>query len=320
MAIIRATPTMVEKAASMAVAAMMAAGVQRFVNLRYLYAIPNSGYAALGTFRVYLPTIDGEPTRNSLVVLDAYLPELAHQTLVVDDVYASGKTAAPYIAAGSDLLVLYGSEGMTNNPHVFRGAYLADGDYVVFPWEGDASGPEDAVRRLLQFIGRDPDDPAVADTPRRVLSWLSEFSEAKEPIVATTFDGIEYNGMVIARDIPFVSMCEHHLLPFTGHAAIGYIPEGGRVLGLSKLARLLHVHARRSQVQERLTTEVHGAIVAATGAASVAVVLRAEHLCMSLRGPAVPGHTTVTSELSGSFREVAPRAEFLSIVHARFDK
>ena len=247
--------------------------------------------------------------------------ELAQRILVVDDVYDSGATLKPFLDKNLVCFVLASKVGVEELPHnVYAGTCIED--WIVFPWEGDQSnGPEDAVRRLLQFLGRNPDDPALVDTPRRMLGWLEEFQQREEiGFESTTFDGIEYGGMVLVQDVPFTSLCEHHLLPFAGRACVAYIPnvDTRKVLGLSKLARFVQHYARRPQVQERLTENVMQAVQDATGSPSVAVLVEAEHMCMSFRGPNVPGHTTTTSSASGAFREDArTREEFMLLASRR---
>lgn len=278
-----------------------------------IYGIPTGGHSAalavassLAYNRGIRLRIQGEPS-------------MQQNLLIVDDVYDSGKTAEPYLRRGQTVAVLYarGTSLLPSYPSklLYGRTFTTAQGYLVFPWEGSgdkpAAGPEDAVRRLLQFLGLDPDSPDVRETPRRVLKWLEEFKpEAHQEFAATAFEQIEYDGMVLVKRIPFVSMCEHHLLPFTGHAAVAYIPSK-HVLGLSKLARIVHHYAKRPQVQERLTTQVNQAIQEATQSSDVGVVLQAEHMCMSLRGPQVPGHQTVTSSLTGAFMRKKTREEFL---------
>jgi GTP cyclohydrolase I len=178
---------------------------------------------------------------------------------------------------------------------------------------------EAAVREILAAIGEDPQREGLRETPARVARMYGEVFEglsqdAHEPL-ATRFD-IDHQELVLVRDISFYSMCEHHLLPFFGHAHIGYIPDGGVVTGLSKLARLVHVYARRPQVQERLTFEIADALMDELGAGGAIVVVEAEHLCMSMRGVRAAGARTVTSAVRGMLRESAStRAEAMSLIN-----
>ena len=178
-----------------------------------------------------------------------------------------------------------------------------------------------AVRELLMAIGEDPDRDGLQGTPGRVARAYAEMFAGlhQDPaeILGTTFD-IGHSEMVLVKDIPFYSTCEHHLVPFHGHAHVGYIPgHDGMVTGLSKLARLVDLFARRPQVQERLTTQVVEAIVEHLQPAGVIVVVECEHLCMSMRGVRKPGAKTVTSAVRGQLREPATRAEAMSLILGR---
>jgi GTP cyclohydrolase I len=178
-----------------------------------------------------------------------------------------------------------------------------------------------AVREILLAIGEDPDRDGLVDTPARVARAYAEMFaglwQRPEDVLATTFD-LGHDEMVLVKDIEVFSCCEHHLVPFHGVAHVGYIPsEEGRLTGLSKLARLVDVYARRPQVQERLTTQVADALVERLGPRGVIVVMECEHLCMSMRGVRKPGSRTVTSAVRGVFRNVATRAEAMSLILGR---
>ena len=177
----------------------------------------------------------------------------------------------------------------------------------------DLTAAERAVRDLLVALGRDPDTEHLTDTPRRVAGAFAEMLTA-EPFDLTTFANDEgYDELVLARDIPFQSLCEHHLLPFHGVAHVGYVP-GGRILGLSKLARVVELFSRDLQVQERLTTQVAGWLQQHLEPRGVGVVLEADHLCMSLRGVRATGARTVTSAVHGLLRDDArSRHEFFAL-------
>ena len=182
----------------------------------------------------------------------------------------------------------------------------------------DSAGVERAVRELLRAVGEDPDRPGLRDTPARMArSYAEIFSGLRqdpEDVVQTFFD-IDHEEMVIVRDIEVYSTCEHHLLPFHGVAHVGYIPSAaGTVTGLSKLARLVDVYAKRPQVQERLTTQIADALVRLLDARGVIVVVECEHLCMSMRGVRKPGSRTVTSAVRGMMRNSATRAEAMSLI------
>jgi GTP cyclohydrolase IA len=181
---------------------------------------------------------------------------------------------------------------------------------------------ERAVREILLAIGEDPDRDGLRDTPARVArAYAEQFAGLRlrpENVLTTVFDA-DYDEMVLVRDIELYSTCEHHLTPFFGHAHVGYIPnEKGQITGLSKLARLVDVFARRPQVQERMTSQIAEALMHVLEPRGVIVVVEAEHLCMSMRGVRKPGAKTVTSAVRGSFRDSdRTRAEALSLLVGR---
>lgn len=180
---------------------------------------------------------------------------------------------------------------------------------------------EKAVREILIAVGEDPDREGLQDTPQRVARSYAEvfagLHQDPADILGTTFD-INHEEMVLVKDIPFYSTCEHHLVPFHGTAHIGYIPShDGKVTGLSKLARLVEIYARRPQVQERLTTQIVEALVKYLEPKGAIVVIECEHMCMSMRGVRKPGAKTVTSAVRGQLREQATRAEAMSLIIGR---
>lgn len=174
-----------------------------------------------------------------------------------------------------------------------------------------------AVTNTLEAIGEDPDREGLAETPRRIAEMYEEiFSGLREDPIAELEVGFEegHQEMVILKDIPFFSMCEHHFLPFHGIAHVGYVPKG-RVVGISKLARVVEILARRPQLQERLTSQIADTIDEALAPEGVAVVVEAEHLCMTMRGIRKPGSQVVTSANRGLLRgNAASRAEFLTLI------
>jgi len=182
----------------------------------------------------------------------------------------------------------------------------------------DHDGVRAAIRDLLIAVGEDPDRDGLRETPDRMARAYEEMfsglhTDPRE-VLARSFD-LDHQEMVLVKDIPLYSTCEHHLLPFHGVAHIGYIPgEGGKVTGLSKLARVVDGFARRPQVQERLTTEIVEALMEVLEARGAIVVVEAEHLCMSMRGVRKPGALTVTSAVRGAMRDVATRAEVMSLI------
>ncbi|WP_026532266.1 GTP cyclohydrolase I FolE [Arthrobacter sp. H41] len=178
-----------------------------------------------------------------------------------------------------------------------------------------------AVREILIAIGEDPERDGLLDTPKRVAKAYAEMfaglHQDAEDILSTSFD-LNHQELVLVKDIPFYSTCEHHLVPFHGTAHVGYIPAAdGRVTGLSKLARLVEVFARRPQVQERLTTQIVDAIMTHLQPEGAIVVIECEHMCMSMRGIRKPGAKTVTSAVRGQIRETATRAEAMSLILGR---
>ena len=186
----------------------------------------------------------------------------------------------------------------------------------------DQERAERAVRELLIAVGEDPEREGLRDTPARVAraykELLSGMRMSAEDVLTTTFD-LGHDEMILVKDIELWSMCEHHLVPFTGKAHIGYIPnENGRITGLSKLARLVDLYAKRPQVQERLTSQVADALVRRLDPQGVIVVVEAEHLCMAMRGIRKPGSRTVTSAVRGIFKEDSrTRFEALQLIQGR---
>jgi GTP cyclohydrolase IA len=181
---------------------------------------------------------------------------------------------------------------------------------------------EHAVREILIAIGEDPDREGLEGTPGRVARACAEqfagLRQRPEDVLTKVFDA-DHDEMVLVRDLELYATCEHHLLPFIGVAHIGYIPnEKGQITGLSKLARLVDVYARRPQVQERMTSQIADALESSLEPRGVIVVIEAEHLCMSMRGVRKPGARTVTSAVRGVFRDSArTRAEAMSLVHGQ---
>lgn len=188
---------------------------------------------------------------------------------------------------------------------------------VRFPWEAPRAQKEaeNAVARLLEHVGEDPSREGLLDTPKRVAKALLELTEGYEQDPAAILGRVFSEAaeeMVLVRDVPFWSLCEHHMLPFRGTATIAYVPSDGRIVGLSKISRLVQCYARRLQVQERLTREIAQALEDHLAPAGVAVLVQGEHTCMSMRGIRTPA-TMVTSHFLGSLREPGARKEFLAL-------
>lgn len=219
-----------------------------------------------------------------------------------------------------------------------------EGQFIKFRYAPPATTPkqvfvepEDLVRGMLLAIGEDPNRPGLKETPARVVKAWQElfagYAQKPDDILKVFTDCGQADEMVVMKDIPFTSMCEHHMLPFSGVAHVGYLPMAGRVVGLSKLARLVEIYARRLQVQERMTEQIadalhyHGCKMDGERwvqrdpdglrPRGVGVVIAAEHGCMSCRGVRKPGTTTITSALRGAFKDdPATRAEFLALTRS----
>jgi len=189
---------------------------------------------------------------------------------------------------------------------------------MSIPTPIDQDRIERAVRELLLAIGEDPERDGLLETPRRVARSYAEIfagmGQKPEDVLTTTFE-IGHDELILVRDIEVYSTCEHHLVPFHGVAHVGYIPgHDGRVTGLSKLARLVDVYARRPQVQERMTSQIADALCEHLKPLGVLVVIECEHLCMSMRGVRRPGSRTITSAVRGQLRDPATRAEAMGLV------
>lgn len=182
----------------------------------------------------------------------------------------------------------------------------------------DLNKIEQAVRMIIDAIGEDPNREGLIDTPKRVAKMYSEVFEGMhqkpEDYFATIF-GEQHEELVLVKDIPFYSMCEHHLVPFFGNAHVGYIPRNGKVTGLSKLARAVDAVAKRPQLQERITKTIADSLVTTLEPHGVIVVVEAEHMCMTMRGVQKPGSKTVTSAVRGIFeKDASARAEAMTLI------
>ncbi|MEU8434370.1 GTP cyclohydrolase I FolE [Streptomyces sp. NPDC029216] len=187
--------------------------------------------------------------------------------------------------------------------------------------EFDEKRAEAAVRELLIAVGEDPDREGLLETPARVARAYREIFaglyQRPEDVLTTTFD-LGHDEMVLVKDIEVMSSCEHHLVPFHGVAHVGYIPSSdGKITGLSKLARLVDVFARRPQVQERLTTQIADSLMEILDPRGCIVVIECEHMCMTMRGVRKPGAKTITSAVRGQLRDPATRNEAMSLIMAR---
>ncbi|MFI0780735.1 GTP cyclohydrolase I FolE [Streptomyces sp. NPDC021212] len=194
-----------------------------------------------------------------------------------------------------------------------------DGESIIGVF--DEKRAENAIRELLIAVGEDPDREGLRETPGRVARAYKEIfaglRQEPEDVLTTTFD-LGHDEMVLVKDIEVMSSCEHHLVPFVGVAHVGYIPShDGKITGLSKLARLVDVFARRPQVQERLTTQIADSLMRILEPRGVIVVVECEHMCMTMRGVRKPGAKTLTSAVRGQLRDPATRAEAMSLIMAR---
>ena len=264
----------------------------------------------------------GEVGRSMGVLINICdTPDEAH--FIFDDLIDSGATRDKYAKSHPDMLFL----ALINKPF-----YRAEdpehefASWLVFPWESGAvddadpaDGGEDIPTRLLQYVGEDPERGGLVETPKRFLKawkfYTSGYGKDAKEILKTFEDGADkYDEMVLVKDIPFYSQCEHHLAPFFGTAHIAYIPDG-KIVGLSKFSRLIDMYARRLQVQERLTSQIAEAIQTHLEPKGVAVVLNARHMCMESRGVCQQGHSTTTSAMHGAFKdEHETRMEFLELI------
>lgn len=267
-----------------------------------LYGVPRGGVTAM-----YAICAAANPTlQRAISMVDK--PEDAD--VFIDDIIDSGETMRRFCDdyPGRPFFALVDKLGQDK-----------DIGWVVFPWEVSAEkGIEDNIVRLLQYIGEDPTREGLQETPARVAAawsvWCSGYGIDPADELKTFGDGAgEYNEMVLVKDIPFYSHCEHHLAPFFGTASIAYIPQG-RIVGLSKLSRVVAVFARRLQVQERMTAQIANALQENLAPKGVGVIVKARHLCMESRGISQQGHFTITSAMRGAmYDDPKARSEFLNL-------
>jgi GTP cyclohydrolase I len=277
-----------------------------------LYGIPRGGIAA------------------AALVMAAFRNENVFATMTddpdaadvfVDDLIDSGATRLRYYEKyrGAHFVALL--QKVPAGCDIVEGTY-PHGTWLVFPWEVEEAGNDnsahDIVTRLIQYIGDDPTREGLRETPARVIKawreWGSGYGQDPKDVLKSFADGsADYNQMVIVHNIPVVSYCEHHLAPIHGVAHVGYIPNG-KIVGLSKLARLVDLFSRRLQVQERMTTQIADALVTHVAPLGVGVLVRAAHMCMSSRGVKIHGSLTTTSAVRGVLQtDAAARAEFIGL-------
>jgi GTP cyclohydrolase I len=262
-----------------------------------VFAIPRGGIPAAYALEVHSSCIFN------------YVSDVTLADLIIDDLVDSGATRDKYQALNptADFVALYDKHAMQTNP------------WIVFPWEETAeAGIESHITRLLQYCGEDSSREGLLETPKRVAKawsdWTAGYALEPKDVLKVFKDGS--NGcdeMVIVKDIPFYSHCEHHMAPFFGTATVAYIPNGS-IVGLSKLSRLVDVYAKRLQVQERLTNQIADSLMNDLGALGCGVLIKARHMCCESRGIAKNGHHTITSALRGVVKTQAEtRAEFIAL-------
>ncbi len=250
-----------------------------------LYAVPRGGFFVTN-FLTQRKTID-----------------IDKATVIIDDILDSGATRKKYeTMTHADFLVLVDKQ---KDEHKNKG-------YIIFPWENNTLDDHDIVTRMIEAIGESPNREGLIDTPKRVVkSWKKIFggySQTAEEVLQTAFTE-EYDQMIVCKDIEFYSTCEHHMLPFYGKAHIGYIPNE-KVVGLSKMPRLLEVFARRMQIQERLTNQVADSMQRIIQPKGAGVIIEAKHHCMVCRGVEKQNSSMITTALTGVFKEQLVKDEF----------
>lgn len=269
--------------------------------------------SSIDLLKIYPIPRGGIPVAYALLprVYSAIVDDPAVADIFVDDLIDSGRTRDRFMEAypSKEFFTLIDKTNLGS-------------DWVVFPWEVSPDGrdqsADDIVVRLLQHIGEDPNRGGLVDTPRRVLKawqhWASGYGADIPSILKTFEDGADScDEMVVVKDIPFYSHCEHHLAPFFGTVTVAYVPNG-KIVGLSKLSRVVSAFARRLQVQERLTNQIADALQDHLAPLGVGIVVTARHLCMESRGIEQQGSITITSALRGVMRDSASaRSEFLAL-------
>lgn len=282
--------------------------------------VDNEAQRIANTWRGRAHTVYGVPQGGAplAVMVANYLggrvvetAQLGLATLVVDDLIDSGATIERYF---KDFMCDAAFRKPHSPKHFAPNARTID-EWISFPWEKNDGAPTDGVVRLLEYIGENPTRQGLVDTPRRVVKAMQEMTAGYAvdvgKLLAVSFD-VDYDQLVVVRNIPFSSLCEHHMLPFTGTATVGYLPST-RIVGLSKLARLVHAYAKRLQVQERMTQQIADAMQTHIMPQGCGVVLRGNHSCMQCRGIETQGEM-VTSALHGTLRvDPMQRQEFLAL-------
>lgn len=271
----------------------------KMIQYTSIYAVPRSGVpvALMLGAKLGLPLAD----------------ELRNDSLIVDDLIDSGKTLEQFSELNNNIAILY------SKPHSplkadFPTKVLQG--WIEFPYEDSNKDIEENFRRILEYLGEDPSREGLVDTPKRYIKFMKQFLTPEE-FNFTTFKNEGVDEMIVQMDIPFFSLCEHHTVPFFGTATVAYIP-GERIVGLSKLARTVRYYAGRFQNQERITQQVADRLEKELSPLGAAVTLRARHFCMEIRGVKVHDTHTVTSKLTGAFKEKPEtRAEYMALTERR---
>jgi len=223
--------------------------------------------------------------------------------VIIDDLIDSGSTREQYVKHEKPFIGLFDKQ---------QESELKD-QWLVFPWEKEEEPVEDNVVRIFQYLGEDPNREGLKDTPKRYLKFLKQFLTPQE-FNFTTFDAEGTDEMIIQTNIPFYSLCEHHIAPFFGIAHVAYVPKD-KIVGLSKLARTVDLYANRFQNQERITTQIAERLQKELSPEGVAVTMKAQHLCMCMRGVKKHDTWTTTSKMTGIFKEdLNCRNEFLNLI------
>ena len=242
------------------------------------------------------------------------------KTLIVDDVIDTGKTIEKYSKLyDCCALISKKPKSRLSKRIKYVQAYCKATEWIKWFWEDEQKDKEDTILRQIEQIGEDASREGLKETPSRVVRSFEKlyggYKQSPKDVLKTTFSS-RYDEIVLLRDIPLFSTCEHHLLPFTGICHIAYIPgKSGRVVGISKMARLMEVFARRMQIQEQLTVQIGEELVKNLEPKGVAVIIKAAHLCMAARGVEKPGSSMVTSYVYGAFKkDMSARQELLSLI------
>lgn len=284
--------------------------VVKMINItkyKNIYGIPKNGLiiASMISNKLGVPIVDKKDIQKN-------------NTLIVDDILDSGNTILKY-QEKADCLVIFSKKKKLPDGVLYCYKFVKKDEWVSWFWEEDIQDKEEVVRRQIQQIGEDCNREGLLDTPARVIRSYDKlyggYKQRPEDVLKTTFS-CEYDEIILLRDIPLYSTCEHHLLPFVGKCHIGYIPgECGKVIGVSKLARLMEVFARRMQIQEKLTMQIGTALVKSLKPKAVGVIIQASHMCMTARGVEKPGSSMVTSYMYGAFKtEASAREELLRLI------